>query len=728
MTELEQIRAAARQGLSLREAEGLLQRRLTDPERMEFDRWRALRKLEERRRIRERREAGPQSGADRVARHVARRADIGEIPPVGDPERRAAAEKSIVAFGRSYCRSLLVRPPSPRLEEYAGILQEAMETGGLVHVRLPRGAGKTTWIKIAIAWAVATGRLKYPVLFQASGALASAMLTDIWGVFEGGGEFGRDFPEIAHPIRCLDGLPQRCAGQTYHGMRTAIRRTASEIVLPTIDGSPSSGAIVAAKGAGQSVRGMVRGSLRPDFVLLDDISTRADAASDARTMKLSGWIQSDVMGLQGAKVLAGCMTSTPIIHGDLSTIYSDAARHPEFRLVEYHLVESWPKAAGLWSQYDGLWTRCQTEGDAAAARATEFYRAHRVEMDEGGDVLDPGAFDPRVELSAIQHARNLLLRAGKEAFAAEYQLRPETGGDVVACDAQTVMRALDGCARGTLPPGTRECLAFVDVMADRLHWAVCAFGPRQTAAVIDYGRYPERGRATPANAPDRDVETALARALVAVLDRLYGTDYRVAGSRKAVRPHAVWMDCGWKQRVVLRVAEVFRRRGFSNTLGCKGFAASVYGQAGRRVVATGTGTDLRDTEDGWRFAAQNSDLWREQVQKGFLGVPLQPGCLSLWGGDPAAHHEFAAQIAAERLADKAVSPRGVEMYRWTMKPGAQNHWLDATAGCLAMASWYRFWDSSDAVAKAAKASVSATPPKPRAAQRKRMRIRTARKP
>ena len=670
------------------------------------------------------------TNADRQARFVAQRSDLGELPSCADPARRERCRNDPVAFGCTYCGSMLKRPPPPPIVEYVVVLRDAILLGGLVHVRLPRGTGKTTWIKIVILWAVSYGYLKYPVVFQAGAALGAAILEDLWTVIEGDDTYLADFPEVAVPVRALEGMPQRAAGQHYHGQRTRIRRTATQICLPVIEGSAASGAVIVSKGAGSACRGMVRGSMRPDFVLLDDVQTRNDAASDARTRKLTQWIQQDVMGLAGDAQLAGAMASTPIRPGDLSDVFADRGEHPEWRLVEHRLVESWPAREDLWEEYDSRWALDMAGGDTDLRSATAWYQAHREDMDAGADCIDPRLYDPRMERSAIQHARNLLLRLGREAFQAEYQLAPAKEDASLTVEAADVKRALNGSARGHLPPGTLEVVGFVDVMADQLHWAALAVGPHQVAAVIDYGVFPERGRATPANAPDRDIEAALARALLSLGTALLGRRFRRADGRET-RLHALWFDCGWRTRVTNGVAALLRRRGFPNVYGCKGFSAAYYNNGvGKHVVARGVNVDFREA-DGVRWAAQNSDVWKEAAQRGFLGVPLAPGSVSVWGDDGAAHHEFATQISAERLADKATSARGLDMYRWTLKPGAANHYLDALAGCLAMASWYRFWDASDVVVGAARAvresgGAIAAPMRRTTARRARVRYRSAR--
>lgn len=53
---------------------------------------------------------------------------------------------------------------------------------------------------------------------------------------------------MCHPIRSLEGITQRAAGQLYRGRQTHIGWTAKEIVLPTIEGSAALGAIIRVAG------------------------------------------------------------------------------------------------------------------------------------------------------------------------------------------------------------------------------------------------------------------------------------------------------------------------------------------------------------------------------------------------------------------------------------------------------------------------------------------------
>jgi len=54
----------------------------------------------------------------------------------------------------------------------------------------------------------------------------------------------------------IDGIANRANGQLYQGKRTQIGWTAKEIVLPTIEGSRASGAIIKVAGLTGRIRGM----------------------------------------------------------------------------------------------------------------------------------------------------------------------------------------------------------------------------------------------------------------------------------------------------------------------------------------------------------------------------------------------------------------------------------------------------------------------------------------
>ena len=65
-------------------------------------------------------------------------------------------------------------------------------------------------------------------------------------------------------------------------------------------------------------------------------------------------------------------------------------------------------------------------------------------------------------------------------------------------------------------------------------------------------------------------------------------------------------------------------------------------------------------------------------------------------------------MSSETLEEKLDSKRGT-IYRWILKPGASNHWLDTTSGCFAMAAWHRVYATDEDVARSATMPTAATP-------------------
>lgn len=678
--------------------------------------------------------------AGRQREYRARAADIGALPEVADPERRARAEADLVEWLSTYTMAtpgsfgLLARRPSPRLQEYARELEAIINKAGRVHVRMSRGAGKSSISKGALLFGLATGKVRFAVIFAANAYLAQAALEDVWGLLIGNETFAADYPEIAFPIRAGEGLAQRYQSQTFNGIPTRIQKTAKGIRLPTIEGSFSSGAIVQALGAGASCRGLVRGAERPDFLVLDDLQKRADALSEQRVSKLENWICGDVMGLQGAETCRLAMLSTPIAPLDLSERFaSPDIRGAEWRQVRFPFVIKWPSAGELWEEYDSIWRDCIRAGEVDFARATAFYEAHREDMDRGGEVLDPEAFDHRLERSALQRARNNLLTMGRKAFEAEYQLNVEADAeDAVRIDTRLVAGRVNGCPRYTLPPGTSRIVSFIDVnSAIGLSYVVVAFGRGQVAAVIDYGRVPGNGqRLTPLNATERQVQSTVASALFDLVVRLLKQPYLDAKG-KPVPLGSVWIDSGYLQDVVLRVAWLARKRTGGDVWAAKGWSSAWFNSYGKTVVARADGVDFRQGADGSQYYGRNADTSKETMQRAFLGLPLQSGSISLWGSDPRFHWDFAAEVSAERLTDKATSARGVDLYRWSIT--GPNHWGDCLAGAISCAIWHRWWDSTDVVPKAVpkreRVKASAVPLRPikrKPPQVRKRRIRSAR--
>jgi hypothetical protein len=166
--------------------------------------------------------------------------DIGELPEVIDPERKARAASDFRFFCDAYFAPTFHLPWSDDHLKVIARIEQAVLRGGLFALAMPRGSGKTSICECACVWAVLYGHHPFVALIGSSEGHATQMLEAIKTKLESTDLLLEDFPEVTYPVRRLDGIANRCSGQLYHGRRTHIGWTASEIVLPTIEGSAAS--------------------------------------------------------------------------------------------------------------------------------------------------------------------------------------------------------------------------------------------------------------------------------------------------------------------------------------------------------------------------------------------------------------------------------------------------------------------------------------------------------
>ena len=640
------------------------------------------------------------SGADRVAAHVAKRSDIGQLPAVVDPERRERCRYNLRLFGVTYGRKLLKHDPSDEMQKFIDGIQSAILNGGLIQVRWPRGKGKSAWVKIAIVWAIAYHHRQFIVAFAANGKAAEAIIDDIWTLVETSDQLFEDFPALCHPVRALDGIVQRCATQNYNGKRTKIYKGVKVIKFAKLEGTDELGFQVVARGVEAGTRGLVDMDMRPDFIFFDDIQTRKTALSVSKTNWLEDFVKQDAMGLAGHdRSIAAAMADTPIAENDLSERHADKNQHPEWITITAPLIIKWPKNLELIDAFEEMYKRDIANNDFTLTMSKAFYIEHQVEIEEGTEVLDPMDGDES-EVSAMHHALNLYCKIGKEGFFSEYQMQTRRECDMVQIDADTVSRRLNTYEMCVLPLECRAFVAYCDVNAvasGGLRWAVMAVGPRRVCTIAAYGRYPKRGRLYPEKSTETQRKIAIAQGIVAVYNTINALPLRTAVGKNLI-PTALCVDSGWETKVVCSAIRSINSR--FPVIPSKGFGWKNYkpykrnGEQISGVISMGDHCHLSQSENGV-FLAVHTDYWKEEMQRSLLAPPLQPGSLSMWGNDHTLHYDLASEICNEKLSAKFQRPDGQEQWDWS-KSGL-NHWCDVITGCFYVASWYRLYDATESI-------------------------------
>ncbi len=632
--------------------------------------------------------------------------DIGELPAVERPDRKAAAAKSFRDFCTSYFPEVFALPFSDDHLKVIAKTEQAVLDGGLFALAMPRGSGKSSLAECACLWAVLYGHRNFVVLIGSDEAHATDMLESMKAELDTNDLILADFPEVVFPIRCLEGIAHRANGQLFRGERTHIGWTAKEIVLPTIPGSAGSGAIIKVAGITGRIRGMKfkrpdGKAARPSLVVLDDPQTDESARSLSQCQHREAILAGAVLGLAGpGKKIAGIMPCTVIRPGDMADRILDRDEHPEWNGERTKMVYAFPTATKRWEDYaklraDGL------RAGRGLADATAFYLAHRAEMDAGSKVAWEARFN-HDEVSAIQHAMNLKLQ-DEVAFWAEYQNEPLPAitEEADALTADQIATKVNGHDRGLVPLDASHLTAFIDVQQKALYWVVCGWSDAFTGYVLDYGTWPDQKRPyftlrdlrlTLAGATkSAGIEGQIYAGLEACTGHLLGRHWRRDdGAELSIE--RLLVDANWGQSTDT-VYQFCRQSPHAAVLipshGRFVGAASVPFSEYKRKRGDRVGLHWRIPAVVGRHTVRHL-LYDTNHWKSFLharlAVPMgDPGCLSLFGHDPERHRLFAEHLTAEYRVRTA--GRGRQVDEWKPRPeGFDNHWFDGVVGCAVAAS------------------------------------------
>lgn len=644
-----------------------------------------------------------QKAKERSAAISAAGRDIGAIPPIVNPARRAAADRSFRAFCESYFPQKFTLKWSADHLKAIERIEGAVLRSEMFAFAMPRGSGKTTLCNAATLWAILIGAHRFVVLIGSSAAHSSQMLSNLKSDLSSNDILAADYPEVCYPIRCLAGETRRCQGQTHHGARTMIGWGSDDLVMPRIPGSRASGAIIRVAGITGEIRGAAVGdpatgeTIRPTLAVIDDPQTDESARSPGQCASRLETVNGAVLGLAGpGKQMAAIMPCTVIRRGDLADTLLDRDKSPLWQGERSKLVYAFPTNEKLWDEYAKIRADGFRSGDGGKAGNT-FYKKNRKAMDAGSSVAWPERFNPS-ELSAIQNAMNLRIR-NEFAFWAEYQNEPkEDDKSESVCDAEQVMAKVNGRARGEVPAAADHLTAFIDVQGKLLYWAVVAWSNAFGGDVVDYGAYPdqrrhyftlrEAKRTLLSIKPGAGQEAAIYAGLENLAAEILGKDWKCEDGTTR-RVDRCLIDANWGQSTT--IVRSFCRQ--------SKFASQLMPSHGRYVGASSVPFSDHKRKQGermgeyWRIGPLanqrhvqfDTNNWKSFVHAR-LSVPLgDPGSLCIFGKNPTDHRLLADHLTAE--TPTKTSGRGREVIEWRIKPGApDNHWLDCIVGAAVAAS------------------------------------------
>jgi hypothetical protein len=659
--------------------------------------------------------SGPLSYEEQKARQAERNAEavrsaqeIGAIPAVVDPDRKAQAIASFRGFCETYFAEVFYLSWSDDHLRVIDKIEKAVRTGGLFAMAMPRGSGKTVCCQTAVLWAALIGASPFICLVAASAERARDLLENIKIWLETNPLLHEDFPEVTYPIRCLERITNRQKGQKYNGVPTRIDWSSDRVVLPVIEGSTASGVVITSSGMkGSDIRGQnyARADgqvVRPQLVLVDDPQTTESAWSPSQSQRREAILAGDVLGMAGpGKKIAGLMACTVIRPADMADNILDRDKHPEWQGERTKMVYAFPNASAdkLWARYAEI-RADSLRNDGDGSQATEFYRAHREAMDAGSIVAWPQRHNED-ELSALQHAMNLRLR-DEAAFFAEYQNEPiieSVGEEMLTSDA--IAAKTNGHPRSIIPQACNHLTMFIDVQQKVLFWMLCAWEENFTGYVVDYGTWPEQKRAY---FTLRDIRSTISRAapgaglegqIYAGLDILTSEKLPFPYRRDdgaEIRIDRCLIDANWGQSTDV-VYQFCRQSQYAGLLlpshgryvGASSIPFSEYKR--KRGDRVGLHWRIPNTvgKRQVRHALIDTNYWKTFIHARLSVSMGDPSCLSLYGHDDKAHRMLADHLTAEYRVKSMAQGRTVD--EWKLRATRpDNHWLDCLVGCAVGAS------------------------------------------
>lgn len=634
--------------------------------------------------------------------------EIGPLPAIKNKSRRSRCLKSLRKFCETYLKTTFPLGWSDAHLEAIAKLEEAVLRGGQFGMAMARGSGKSSLCLAACLWAALGGHRAFTVLIGATEADAEESLAIIAAELDDNDLLYEDFPEVCHPIRCLEGIHQRRL--LLNGAPVSMDLKNKEICLPDVKGSKCAGYVIKVAGLTGRVRGMKHKTpdgrtVRPSLVILDDPQTDESANSPAQCETRERIVNGAVLGLAGPReTIAAVMPCTVIAEGDMADRILDRKRNPQWRgqrtafMTQMAATDS--PAHKLWLEYCDIRRKCQRE-DRSTDEATEFYRANREAMDAGYLASWEWRFNEG-ELSATQNAWNVICDRGEAAFYAEYQNQPmkrQESADL-QLSADLVASRLNRCERGVVAASLSRLTGFIDVQGKALYWLVAAWSDSFSGAVVDYGAWPEQGlsyftlnqvkRTIQVAFPDAGPEAQIYAALKACTEMLARREWHTE-SGATVRLERLLIDANWGDST--DTVKLFCRQSPDGGI--------LLPSHGRYVGASAPALNERAVGQGdrigthWRIPAPDRArpvrhvVWDTNYWKSFVAGRLRCamgslGALTLFGDRPETHRMLCDHLTAE-YATK-VEARGRTVDEWRLYPGRDNHFWDCLVGSAVAAS------------------------------------------
>lgn len=661
----------------------------------------------------------------RQQEQVKKNADIGELHSVVNPVRRHLCSWNLGLWLQTYFpESTGLGPFSTSHYGVIDSLESCLLGGGWYANSVFREFAKTSISEGSALWAILNAHRRFCPIFGADAGAADQILESMLMELNENDLLFEDFPEVCVAFRHLQGVWQKAPSQTYEGERTYIDQSGGNVILPTIRLTPEasralkipcnaqgftlcSGGILSSEGLLSAKRGKKHKrpdgtQQRPDAAIIDDPQTDRSAESPAEIGKRLRIIRKAIIPMAGQrKKLALIVNGTTIVVDDVmeQLLNPDLSKAWQGRRIP--MLKSRSKNESMWIEdYARIlttWDRTDPSGqDRAREKASEFYVRNRDAMDEGAEATWHTCYsrDQR-EVSAIQHAYNVLLEQGEEVFESECQQKPKRiGASVDEITLSEIISLSNGLARGVAPLWTERITIMTDVQDDAIYWLALATGDGFRGHVVDYGIYPEQNSNSLLYADVkrrlRDIyggtmESALQSGLDDVIKNHYAKTWSREGDGATFRPD-VGADSSDNTTTVyaaVRPTAAIPTKG--RAVGAKQAQWVDFPEREGEQISREYHWLLGPTKasKGLRLFQYDVNWWKTFVTRRMRTPKNAHGSLSLFG-QPADHVHFATHCKGEY--SKAVTVDGRTVIEWMQLPGKDNHLWDCLVGAHALAA------------------------------------------
>jgi hypothetical protein len=404
-----------------------------------------------------------------------------------------------------------------------------------------------------------------------------------------------------------------------------------------------------------------------------------------------------ILGLAGPQEeVTAIMPCTVIANNDLAERFLDREKRPDWQGKRTKMLVSFPENMDFWREYAEIQAESYRNG-TYGREATEFYKQNREVMDKGAVVSWTERYNPKTELSAIQHAMNLWIKDPR-AFAAEYQNEPliesNADGDKLELNPKEIIQRISGYQFGSVPRQTELLTAGVDIQKRIIYYTITAWTADYGGVIVDYGTFPRQEKdyysatnpPVPLDSvyPDLLLAPQIFGALQYLNESVFSRQFkRDEAEGDSIRVEKVLIDANWDQAADAVYAFTKQQQTSNIYMPShgKGIIASMLPmdqwikKTGERV---GTNWRIRLNtvmKNRGKHVLYDTNFWKSRIAERLITGMGSVNSLMLWGDNGYRHLLLADHLSAEYSI--LTHGRGRDVNEWKAKASqSENHWFD----------------------------------------------------